>query len=99
MLNRDKNKCLLCESTESLTLQHIWPYSVGGENNSRNMATLCQKCNQSLGAEIYTELYRIAGLHYGYEPSLIKQIKNEDLALLRATQISHNLMHTRCELW
>ncbi|WP_226461804.1 HNH endonuclease [Quatrionicoccus australiensis] len=80
-------------------LQHVSPYSTGGETSSRNMVTLCEPCNQSFGDELSPELYHLAGLHYGYEPSLVKLPPDRKAALHRAGYLSHNLMHTRCDLW
>lgn len=99
ILDRDGNKCLLCTSSENLTLQHVWPFSKAGETNSENMITLCEICNQKLADNINTDLYSIAGLHYGFEWSLIKTLEDLDRAIDRAIQISNNLMHTRCEIW
>jgi len=99
ILDRDGGRCLDCGSQNALTLQHVIPFSVGGETSSRNMVTLCEECNQSYRDEISPELYRLAGLHYGYEPSLIKSAPDQKAALHRAVYFSHNLMHTRCDLW
>lgn len=96
---RDGNQCLRCNSRESLTLQHVQPYSHGGETNSSNLVTLCEPCNQHLKDEIDIELYELAGLRSGIEPSLLKLSDASDSALVRAMYFSHNLMHTRCDLW
>lgn len=97
--NRDGGHCLICGSQGALTLQHVWPYSSAGETTSRNMVTLCKSCNQSYKDEVSPELYRLAGLHHGYEPSLLKLAPDRKVALHRAAYLSHNLMHTRCDLW
>lgn len=47
VLGRDGRKCLECGSDSDLTMQHVIPYSIGGETTSRNMVTLCRSCNQS----------------------------------------------------
>lgn len=96
---RDGNKCLRCNSREHLTLQHVQPYSLGGETNSNNLVTLCEPCNQKLRDEIDIELYELAGLQSGIEPSLLKSSDGSNAALIRAMYFSQNLMHTRCELW
>ena len=97
--DRDGGRCLVCGADGGLTLQHVWPHSAGGENSSRNMVTLCQNCNQSFADEISSELYQLAGLHHGYEPSLLKSAPDWKAALHRAACLSHNLMHTRCDVW
>ncbi|WP_343738370.1 HNH endonuclease [Achromobacter sp.] len=99
ILDRDGGRCLECGSQNALTLQHVIPFSAGGETSSRNMVTLCEECNQSYRDEISPALYRLAGLHYGYEPSLIKSAPDRQAALRRAVYFSNNLMHTRCDLW
>lgn len=99
VINRDGGKCLLCDATENLTMQHILPYSKGGETSSRNMVTLCEKCNQSLTDMHMTELYEIAGLHHRFDPSIIRQKKINYEIFLKAVQFSSNLMQSRCEVW
>lgn len=97
--DRDGNRCLLCESDTQLTLQHVWPFSAGGETSSRNLVTLCARCNQELKNEVHVDLYRLAGLSSGLEMSLLKSSNLSERAIARATYLSHNMMHTRCELW
>ena len=60
------------------------------------LVTLCAPCNQELGAETYRELYRLAGLQSGYEPSLLNAsgVKKHFGVLFNSL-----LMHTRCELY
>jgi hypothetical protein len=99
ILDRDKNQCVICKDNDQLTLQHVTPYSKGGETSFRNLVTLCESCNQKMGADTYRELYRLAGLRDGYEPSLMKNSTFNDRALMRAVQFSANIMHTRCELY
>lgn len=38
-------KCLWCDSTSKLVLDHIIPVMCGGTNERRNCQTLCQPCN------------------------------------------------------
>ncbi|MBW4795337.1 HNH endonuclease [Pseudomonas tolaasii] len=99
ILDRDGNKCINCPETDGLTLQHVRPYSQGGETSFRNLVTLCERCNQNMGAETYRELYDLASLRYSYEPSLLRNSEVNERAILRAAQFSRNIMHTRCELY
>lgn len=103
ILDRDGRKCLLCGQDNGLTMQHVVPFSKGGETSSRNMVTLCNSCNQSLEAEPVYELYRLAGLHCNYDPSLINPkgvtLLTLEKAIEKAVGISSNLMNTRCEVW
>lgn len=96
---RDGSRCLVCGTADSLTLQHVTPYSNAGETSSRNMVTLCEPCNQAYADDLDYALYRLAGLPFGLEPSLLKAAPDPKAALLRAAYLSSNLMHTRCEIW
>lgn len=45
-LLKTQGKCMLCGSTEYLTVDHIKPISKGGKKqNVRNKQLLCRKCN------------------------------------------------------
>lgn len=44
IFDRDK-KCLSCGSLSDLTIDHIIPVSVGGDNSHCNLQCLCRKCN------------------------------------------------------
>lgn len=46
---RDGNTCLHCGATEALTLDHIHPWSLGGEDTFENLQTLCRSCNSKKG--------------------------------------------------
>lgn len=47
--NRDHYKCLKCNSTSGITLDHIIPWSLGGTNRRENLQTLCTRCNVDKG--------------------------------------------------
>ncbi len=99
IIQRDKKMCVWCGDTEQLTMQHVIPYSRGGESTTRNLVTLCNECNQDLGTGYLPDLYELAQLHYGYDPSLINTpIDNMDV-FNTAVFISNNLMQTRCDVW
>jgi len=45
-------KCLKCGSTENITIDHIIPVKLGGENTFDNIQPLCASCNSSKGTKI-----------------------------------------------
>lgn len=47
VVQRDRFTCQLCLQREGiLEVDHILPWSAGGEHESTNLRTLCQTCNQ-----------------------------------------------------
>ena len=41
----NNTKCLLCGSTENLTVDHKKPRCIGGNDDIGNLRVLCKKCN------------------------------------------------------
>ncbi|EJL6677310.1 HNH endonuclease [Vibrio cholerae] len=99
VLKRDKYRCVKCGSQESLTMQHVIPYSRGGETTTRNLVTLCEPCNQKLGDRRDHSLYELVGIHHNYERSIINHLWYTKEQYYKASQISDNLMQTRADLW
>ena len=48
--DRDGWRCRVCGATEPLSLDHIWPWSLGGPDTIDNLQTLCIPCNCRKGA-------------------------------------------------
>lgn len=46
---RDGHKCVECNSTRQLQIDHIKPISKGGSSDDDNLRSLCRKCNESKG--------------------------------------------------
>jgi len=40
-------KCTICDSTDNLQIDHIFPYSKGGKTVMNNLTVLCSKCNRN----------------------------------------------------
>ena len=99
IVERDGRKCIECGATDQLTMHHIIAHSKGGENTSRNMVTLCDSCNQMYMDFEDISLFEAAGIHYGYDRSLINHQWYSLEHKKKAAQISDNLMQTRCEVW
>jgi 5-methylcytosine-specific restriction endonuclease McrA len=51
-LKEQAGKCAKCGSTENLTIDHIWPQSLGGSTTPDNLQVLCATCNQKKGASV-----------------------------------------------
>lgn len=49
---RDEHACLHCGTTEGLTLDHVHPFSLGGDDTLSNLQTLCHRCNSRKGARV-----------------------------------------------
>lgn len=52
VLDRDGHACRLCGTTEDLTLDHIYPWSLGGPDTPENLRVLCRSCNSSKGDRV-----------------------------------------------
>lgn len=49
---QDGYRCLSCGTSDDLTVDHIYPVSLGGTNELSNLQTLCLSCNISKGARV-----------------------------------------------
>jgi hypothetical protein len=47
---RDGLRCVVCGAESRLTIDHIYPVSLGGTNDESNLQTLCRSCNSRKGA-------------------------------------------------
>lgn len=55
---RDNYSCQICGSTQDLTIDHFIPLSKGGTNDKENLWTLCNKCNNEKGDQIYRNIQK-----------------------------------------
>lgn len=49
---RDGYRCISCGVDRPLSLDHVYPYSLGGEDTLENLQTLCRSCNSRKGARV-----------------------------------------------
>lgn len=49
---RDGHRCVECGSGDDLTLDHIYPRSLAGNDSDDNLRTLCRPCNSRKGAKV-----------------------------------------------
>lgn len=49
---RDNNACVECRSVNNLSLDHIYPWSLGGPDTVENLRVLCRPCNSRKGAKV-----------------------------------------------
>lgn len=55
VLERDKYRCINCDTHKDLCVDHIQPESRGGDNTLSNLQTLCRSCNSSKGTKTMQE--------------------------------------------
>ena len=51
------HSCAYCGATENLSLDHVKPRSLGGQDVSKNVVCACVSCNQSKGHLEWKEWY------------------------------------------
>lgn len=49
---RDGHMCVTCGATDDLTLDHIHPRALAGDDSDENLRTLCRPCNSRKGARV-----------------------------------------------
>lgn len=49
---RDGYRCVTCGAVNHLSLDHIYPWSLGGPDTVDNLRVLCRSCNSRKGAKI-----------------------------------------------
>lgn len=60
--NRDE--CIFCGGRASLTIDHLFPRSLGGPEDEKNVIWICKSCNSSKGAR---RLYELLAINKGLE--------------------------------
>lgn len=52
---RDEHACVICGAADSLTLDHVIPFSHGGPDTLDNLRAMCRPCNSRRGAALMTD--------------------------------------------
>jgi hypothetical protein len=52
VLARHDHACVACGAEQDLQLDHIVPWSAGGEDTEENLQVLCASCNRTKGATL-----------------------------------------------
>jgi hypothetical protein len=50
--DRDGWLCVDCGANGALTLDHVFPWSLGGSDEESNLQTMCRPCNSRKGAKV-----------------------------------------------
>jgi hypothetical protein len=53
---RDLYTCVYCGSQKNLTLDHVYPESLGGKTELENLVTACRSCNIKKGAKLKDDI-------------------------------------------
>lgn len=66
VFDKYENKCQKCSSKEDLTIDHIYPRTLGGLSDLKNLRVLCRSCNSKrplLGEDLKNEIIS-SGFNY-----------------------------------
>jgi 5-methylcytosine-specific restriction endonuclease McrA len=67
VINRDRC-CQACGTEEMLTVDHIVPRTLGGDDNLNNLQVLCSSCNSSKGGRFFDSHRTPPTLHSSFYP-------------------------------
>lgn len=59
-----RDECIFCGGRASLTIDHLFPHSLGGPEDEKNVIWICKSCNSSKGAR---RLYELLAINKGLE--------------------------------
>ena len=60
--------CQMCGSDERLSVDHIVPRTLGGDDNPNNLQVLCSSCNSSKGGRLFDRAATPPTLHGLFSP-------------------------------
>ena len=52
-----EHQCAYCGSSDNLTMDHVRPRSMGGQDKTNNVVCCCHKCNKSKAATNWEDWY------------------------------------------
>lgn len=64
--------CAYCGSMEDITLDHVYPRSLGGPDTTYNVVACCHDCNQSKGKTEWEQWFMS---QYFFDPEKYQEIK------------------------
>jgi len=67
IIDRDQC-CQMCGTEERLTVDHIVPRVLGGDDNPSNLQVLCGSCNSSKGGRFFESTRTPPTLHGSFYP-------------------------------
>ena len=67
VINRD-GCCQRCGTEDNLSVDHIVPRSLGGDDSLSNLEVLCQSCNSSKGGRFFDMARTPPTLHGSFYP-------------------------------
>jgi hypothetical protein len=78
VLARDGHMCLRCKATDDLTVDHIFPQSIGGTHAAANLRTLCRACNsrRPVAGEALIQDLAIDGLTLADMPRMCMHVQD-----------------------
>lgn len=74
VLKRDGHKCVYCNSSSNLTIDHVVPISKGGKSSWENTVASCWKCNNSKGEMNLKDFMEMKGFNHTIKPFKPHQI-------------------------
>lgn len=75
------HQCAYCGEDENLTLDHIKPRSLGGQDVSSNVVCACHECNQEKGHKNWKEWYEASDYYTWERMKSIEAWMNPDLGI------------------
>lgn len=83
---KGRNICSYCGqefNTDDMTVDHLYPFSLGGPTIPENLVPTCKKCNQTKSYLTAEEYFKFKMLPINERENFKKQMKNEHEEILR----------------